>query len=72
VMATLIVRLSPSSIKMKRKGESGSPCLIPMEGEKGLEGMPLTRMENRADEVRLTIQETREGLKTKARRVAFK
>jgi hypothetical protein len=43
-----------------------------MEGEKGLEGMPLTRMENRADEVRLTIQETHEGLKTKARRVAFK
>ena len=54
-MDVLRVWLSPSAIKMKRKGESGSPCLIPLEGEKGLEGMPLTRMENRAEKVRLTI-----------------
>jgi hypothetical protein len=67
-----MARLSPSAIIMKRKGESGSPCLIPLEGEKGLEGTPLIRMENRADEVRLTIQETHEGSKPKARRVEFK
>jgi hypothetical protein len=29
-------------------------------------------MENKADEVRLKIQETQEGSKPKARRVAFK
>jgi hypothetical protein len=32
---------------MKRKGERGSPCLIPLEGAKVLEGTPLTRMERR-------------------------
>jgi hypothetical protein len=71
-MAALMARLSPSTIKIKRKGESGSPCLIPLEGENGLEGMPLTKMENMANEVRLTIQETQDGSKPKARRVDFK
>jgi len=33
-----------------------------MEGEKGLDGTPLTRMENRVDKVRLKIQETQEGV----------
>jgi hypothetical protein len=41
LMAALRVRLSPSAIRMKRKGERGSPCLMPLEGEKGLEGTPL-------------------------------
>jgi hypothetical protein len=71
-MATLIVRLSPSAIRMKRKGESGSPCLIPLEGEKVFEGTPLMRMENRAEEVRLMIQETQMGSKPKARRFDLK
>jgi hypothetical protein len=57
---------------MKRKGESGSPCLIPREGEKGFVGTPLMRMENRAEEVRLTIQETHVGSKPKARRFDLK
>ena len=68
-MAALIVRLSPSAIMMKRKCESGSPCLIPLEGEKGFEGTPLNRMENRFEQVRLTIQETYLESNPKARRV---
>jgi len=52
IMDALIVRLSPSTITIKRKGESGSPCLIPIEREKGFEGMTLMRMENRDKEVR--------------------
>jgi hypothetical protein len=71
-MDVLIVRLSPSSIRMKRKGERGSPCFIPLEGEKGFEGTPLMRMENKVEEVRLKIQETQMGSKTKARRVDLK
>ena len=34
----------PSDIRIKRKGESGSPCLIPQEGVKVEEGVPLTRI----------------------------
>jgi hypothetical protein len=48
----------PSAIMMKRKGERGSPCLIPLEGEKGQEGTPLIRMEKKAEEVRFRIQFT--------------
>ena len=72
IMDALMVRLGPSTIKIKRKGKSGSPCRIPLEGEKGLEGTPITRMENKVDEVRLTIQEIHEESKPKARRVDFK
>jgi hypothetical protein len=71
-MVSLMARLILSAIRIQRKGKSGSPCLISLEGEKGLEGIPLTRMENMADEVRLTIQETQEGSKPKAIRVDFK
>jgi hypothetical protein len=45
-------------MRMKMKGERGSPCLIPLEGKKGLEGMPLTRIGKSVEEVRLTIKET--------------
>jgi hypothetical protein len=72
LMAALIVRLIPLAVRMKRKGESGSPCLIPLEGEKVFEGTPLMRMENRAEEVRLMIQETQMGSNPKARRVDLK
>jgi hypothetical protein len=43
---------------MKRNRERGSPCLIPLEGEKGREGTPLIRMEKKAEEVRFKIQVT--------------
>jgi hypothetical protein len=47
---------SSSAIRVKRKGERGSPCLIPIEGEKVEEGDPLIKMEKKAEEVRDTIQ----------------
>jgi hypothetical protein len=43
---------------MKRKGDRGSPCLIPLDGEKGFEGTPLMRRERNVEEVRLRIQVT--------------
>jgi hypothetical protein len=39
----------------KRKGERGSPCLIPLEGEKGCEGVSLTRIEKKVEEMRFMI-----------------
>jgi hypothetical protein len=71
-MVALMARLNPSTVIMKRKDESESPCLIPLEGGKGFDGIPLIRMENRADDVTLTIQETHVGSNPKARRVEFK
>ena len=68
LIVSLRVRLRLSAKRINRKGESGSPCLMPREGEKGVEGTPLIRMENRDEEVRLTIQETQAGSNPKARR----
>jgi len=50
--------LRPSTIIMNRKGDRGSPCLIPLEGEKGFEGTPLMRREKKTEEVRFIIQVT--------------
>jgi hypothetical protein len=47
--------LRPSTIIMNRNGERGSPFLIPLVGEKGLDGTPLMRKEKMAEEVRFTI-----------------
>jgi hypothetical protein len=55
---------------IKRKGERGSPCLIPLEGEKGLEGTPLTRREKKAEEVKFKIQSTQVWSKSKAKSIA--
>jgi len=46
----------PSTVITKRKGERGSPCLMPHEGEKGWEGDPLTRMEKKVEVMRFMIQ----------------
>jgi len=51
-------RLSPSAMMMKRKGDRGSPCIIPLEGEKGFEGTPLMRREKKVEEVKFKIQVT--------------
>jgi hypothetical protein len=40
-------RPNPYAMITKRKGESGSPWRMPREGEKGLEGIPLTKMDKR-------------------------
>ena len=71
-MVSLRVQLSPYVNRIKRKGESGSPCLMLLEGEKGLDGKPLMRKENNAEEVRLIIQEAQDGSKPKSRRKDLK
>ena len=57
-IAAWMDRLSPSAMIMNRKGDRGSPCLIPLEGEKGLEGTPYARIEKKAKEVRFKIKAT--------------
>jgi hypothetical protein len=52
---------------IKRKGDIGSPYLIPHDGMKGREGTPLTRMEKKEVEVRFRIQVTQSSSKPKAR-----
>jgi len=52
---------------MNRKGEIGSPCRIPLEGIKVVEGVP--RIEKKAEEVRDIIHRVHKGLKPKAIRV---
>lgn len=54
------------AIKMKRKGERGSPCLIPHEGRKGRDGIPFTSMEKKEEVIRLIIQRVHIGEKPKA------
>ena len=44
--------LRPSAIRMKRKGESRSPCLMPLEGLNVEVGMPLSKMEKKEEEMR--------------------
>lgn len=51
----------PFSIRIKMKGERGSPCLIPIEGEKVVVGEPLRRMEKKIKEIKEYIQWTQEG-----------
>ena len=56
-------------MKIKGKGERGSPCLIPLEGVKVDEGEPLTRTEKKGVEIRERIQLVQIMEKLKARRV---
>jgi hypothetical protein len=55
-MEALMYLPRPSAIITKRKGERGSPCLIPREGEKGWEGVSLTRINKKVEEMRFKIQ----------------
>jgi hypothetical protein len=41
---------------MNKNGERGSPCRIPLDGKRGFEGTPFTRMEKKAEDVRFMIQ----------------
>ena len=54
-MATWMDLLRPSAIRMKRKGESGSPCLMPLEGLNVEVGMPLSKMEKKEEEVGMLL-----------------
>lgn len=44
-LACLMDCPNPSIMNMKRKGESGSPCLSPLEERKISEGEPLIKIE---------------------------
>ena len=48
--------LSPSAIKMNRNGESGCPCLMPLDGLKVEVGVPLSRMEKKEEDISDVIQ----------------
>lgn len=50
IFASLVDLLSPSTIITKRKGDSGSSCIMPMEGQKGFDWEPLRRIEKKAHE----------------------
>jgi hypothetical protein len=41
-----------------KNGDRESPYLIPLDGENGMDGTPLTRMEKKVEEVRFKIQFT--------------
>ena len=51
-MAAWMDLLRPSTIRMKRKGESGSPYLMPLEGLNVEVEIPLSRMEKNEEEMR--------------------
>jgi hypothetical protein len=67
-IAALMALPRPSTIKMKRKGDRGSPCLMPREGEKVVEGDPLTNIEKKAVEVRVSTHLIQRGEKPKSLR----
>ena len=46
-IATFIPLPRPSAMSTKRNGDGGSPCFMPLEGEKGLVGNPLTKIEKK-------------------------
>lgn len=52
IISILIALPSPSIMRTKRKGESRSPCLRPLEGIKVLVGELLRRMEKLAMDTR--------------------
>ena len=57
---------------MKRKGERGSPCLIPLEALKGVEGEPLTKIKKKVDETIFMTQLVQSFEKQKALRIPAK
>ena len=61
--------LSPSATMMKRKGERGSPCLIPLEALKGVEADPLTKIEKNTDETMFMTQLVQSSKNPKALRI---
>lgn len=62
----------PSTIRMKRNRDTGSPCWRPLEAWKVEEGAPLTRMEKKAKDTRLLIHLTQSCWNPKAFNTSFK
>jgi hypothetical protein len=65
ITTTFRALLRPSTIRMKRKGERGLPCLIPWEGANIAEGDPLMIIEKKVEEVRDIIHLIHQGEKPK-------
>ena len=65
-MATWMVLLRPSAIRMKRNGESESPYQMPLEGLNVEVGVPLRRMEKNEEEMGEYIHWIQVGWKPKA------
>jgi hypothetical protein len=58
-----------STMIIKRKGESWSPCQMPRGGHKFFEGTPLTRMEKKEEAVNSMIHSIQSKLNPKAERI---
>lgn len=71
-IAAEILLLRPSTIRMKRKGDKGSPFLIPLEGLKVGEGAPLTRIETKDEETNDRIHWVQVGWNPNARRTPLR
>ena len=56
IVVFFMLRLRPSIIRMNRKGDIGSPYLMPLVGQKGLAGAPFIRSEKLVVETRMIIQ----------------
>lgn len=67
--ASLMYCLRPSSIMTKIKGERGSPCWMPLEGWKGVEGIPLINIEKKVQVIRLITHLTQGGVKPNANNI---
>ena len=57
---------------MKRQGDKGSPCRIPHEVEKVVEGEPLIRIEKKDEETRARTQFTHDVENPKASNIALR
>ena len=53
-----IILLKASITKTKRRGERGSPCLRPLDGLKGLDGEPLTKIDKLEEVTKATTHLT--------------
>jgi len=65
----LIEHPRPSTIRIKRKGERGSLCLIPQDGEKVGNGESLIKMEKKVEVVKDMIHLIQEEDKSKVERM---
>jgi hypothetical protein len=69
--AYFVVLPRNSSMRMKRKGERGSPCMMPQVSEKMAEGDPLMSIEKKDKEVRDNIHLIHRGEKPKANKTCW-
>jgi hypothetical protein len=56
IVVFFMLRFRPSIIRMNRKGDIGSPCLMPLVGQKGLVRAPFIQSEKLFVETRMIIQ----------------